>query len=205
MRYLLLLLLPVATVLASFDTYVGRSPRPYLDHQWKVYKQYFHKKYPRKRDDLLRRLAWEKSVEIMCEHNLEYDIGNASYELTINRYSDATESELRQIHQANLGRRKPQARWLVTEEDTPYNVPGILVTRPPTKYLDRQWKLYKKLYGKTYPPNEDRLRRKLWERTVEIVCRHNLDYYVGTAKNLMSLTDYADLLLQNFWDANDKD
>ncbi|KAM8920975.1 cathepsin S [Pelodytes ibericus] len=68
---------------------------PALDNHWQLWKRAHHKEYHNLRDDLHRRVIWEKNLKYVTLHNLEHSLGMHSYELGMNHLGDMTSEEVR--------------------------------------------------------------------------------------------------------------
>jgi len=67
-------------------------PKADLDNDWALYKKVHHKNY-RHNEDLKRRLIWERNVDKVATHNRQYDMGESTYTLAINKFADLTHEE----------------------------------------------------------------------------------------------------------------
>ncbi|KAE8588081.1 hypothetical protein XENTR_v10022329 [Xenopus tropicalis] len=83
---LLLLALP----LVRADLYYNGT----LDSEWEIWKTTYHKHYDNKIHELMRRLIWEKNLNIIRSHNLEFTQGLHTYELGMNKFGDMTSEEV---------------------------------------------------------------------------------------------------------------
>ncbi|GFS28311.1 cathepsin L1 [Nephila pilipes] len=69
---------------------------PDLNEHWENFKKSFGKFYDGK-EEITRRVIWEKRVADIVRHNLRYDMGLESYRKGINEYSDLEHSEFLRI------------------------------------------------------------------------------------------------------------
>ncbi|OCT69047.1 cathepsin K [Xenopus laevis] len=83
-----LLLLALPLVMA--DVYYNDT----LDSEWEIWKTTYHKQYNDKMQELMRRLIWEKNLQTIKSHNLEYAQGLHTYELGTNKFGDMTNEEI---------------------------------------------------------------------------------------------------------------
>uniref|UniRef100_A0A8C5WIC9 Cathepsin S n=1 Tax=Leptobrachium leishanense TaxID=445787 RepID=A0A8C5WIC9_9ANUR len=67
---------------------------PALDNHWQLWKKVHNKEYENMREDLTRRVTWEKNMKFIMLHNLEHSMGLHSYDLGINHLMDMTNEEL---------------------------------------------------------------------------------------------------------------
>ncbi|XP_046570079.1 procathepsin L-like [Haliotis rubra] len=71
---------------------VALSFRAELDAEWKLFKETHNKQYTEK-EEIHRRIIFEKNVNYIQRHNLEADRGEHSYRLGVNEYSDMSHKE----------------------------------------------------------------------------------------------------------------
>lgn len=67
-----------------------------LDSYWTTYKARHNKMYDGN-VEMIRRVIWEKNLEVVRQHNLEADLGMHSYTLGVNEYADWSNEEYRQF------------------------------------------------------------------------------------------------------------
>ncbi|XP_053330899.1 cathepsin S [Spea bombifrons] len=67
---------------------------PALDNHWQLWKEAYGKEYDNLREDLSRRVTWEKNLKLVTLHNLEHSLGMHSYELGMNHLGDMTSEEV---------------------------------------------------------------------------------------------------------------
>ncbi|XP_069505840.1 cathepsin K [Ambystoma mexicanum] len=72
----------------------GLFPEESLDSHWELWKKTYRKGYNSQVDELLRRLIWEKNLKYINTHNLEFSLGEHSYELAMNHLGDMTREEV---------------------------------------------------------------------------------------------------------------
>ncbi|XP_023657059.2 cathepsin S-like [Paramormyrops kingsleyae] len=65
-----------------------------LDQEWETWKSKFNKSYPNKNEELKRREIWEKNLEMITQHNLEFSKGMHTYDLAMNDRGDLTTEEM---------------------------------------------------------------------------------------------------------------
>jgi cathepsin L len=67
-----------------------------LDSLWETYKLTHNKQYGHAKEEGLRRVIWERHVQLIEHHNLEADMGKHTYWLGMNEYGDLTDEEYTQ-------------------------------------------------------------------------------------------------------------
>ncbi|KAM6435748.1 cathepsin S isoform 1-T1 [Liasis olivaceus] len=67
---------------------------PQLNKHWELWKKKHSKEYQNKNQEDLRRMNWEKNIQLITLHNLEYSLGLHSYELGMNDLGDMTHEEV---------------------------------------------------------------------------------------------------------------
>ncbi|XP_075048765.1 cathepsin S [Mixophyes fleayi] len=77
-------------VVASVNAFID----PALDNHWTLWKITYNKKYEHEREDLTRRLIWEKNLKFVTLHNLEHELGVHSYTVGMNHLADKTSEEV---------------------------------------------------------------------------------------------------------------
>ncbi|XP_034280973.1 cathepsin S isoform X2 [Pantherophis guttatus] len=84
--------------LMAFCVIVASAPQwhrdPKLNKYWELWKKKYGKEYQNKNQEELRRMTWEKNVQFIALHNLEYSLGLHSYELGMNNLGDMTNEEV---------------------------------------------------------------------------------------------------------------
>ncbi|EDL93858.1 similar to ctla-2-beta protein (141 AA) (predicted), isoform CRA_b [Rattus norvegicus] len=68
----------------------------------------------------------------------------------------------------------------------------------PDPSLDTEWEEWKKKFGKTYSPDEERHRRAVWEESKKTIEAHNADYKQGKTSFYMGLNQFSDLTTEEF-------
>lgn len=58
--------------------------------------------------------------------------------------------------------------------------------------MDAQWKEYKEKFGKVYEPEEDKMRRDLWEQTLKKIETHNKEADEGKHTWWMGVNQFTD-------------
>ncbi|XP_061462205.1 cathepsin S [Rhineura floridana] len=81
---------PFAAVAAS--AYWEKDPT--LDRHWELWKKKYGKGYQNEKEEGDRRMTWEKNLQFIMLHNLEYSLGLHSYELGMNHLGDMTSEEV---------------------------------------------------------------------------------------------------------------
>ncbi|NP_001080822.1 cathepsin S precursor [Xenopus laevis] len=85
--FILLAIALTATVKARIN--------PALDNHWLLWKNTHSKEYEDETEDLQRRITWEKNLDFVNMHNLEYSMGMHTYELGMNHLADMTSEEMK--------------------------------------------------------------------------------------------------------------
>lgn len=85
-----LCVLLAAFVAASVNAFID----PALDNHWKLWKFTYNKKYDHEKEDLTRRIIWEKNLKFVTLHNLEHELGVHSYSVGMNHLADMTSEEV---------------------------------------------------------------------------------------------------------------
>lgn len=60
--------------------------------------------------------------------------------------------------------------------------------------LNGHWREYKKVHGKWYSAEEEPIRRKLFEESVDIINSHNLRHDLGLSSLRLGLNQFADMV-----------
>ncbi|XP_075463665.1 cathepsin S-like isoform X2 [Ascaphus truei] len=77
-------ILLAASVIASVHALVD----PTLENHWQLWKKSFTKLYSNEKEDIRRRVIWEKNLKFVTLHNLEHSMGIHSYDLGMNHLGD---------------------------------------------------------------------------------------------------------------------
>ncbi|MEE6511800.1 hypothetical protein FKM82_018590 [Ascaphus truei] len=80
----LMCILLAASVIASVHALVD----PTLENHWQLWKKTFTKLYSNEKEDIRRRVIWEKNLKFVTLHNLEHSMGIHSYDLGMNHLGD---------------------------------------------------------------------------------------------------------------------
>lgn len=67
---------------------------PSLNRHWDLWKTKYGKEYQSEKEEVTRRMTWEKNLQFITLHNLEYSLGLHSYELGMNHLGDMTSEEV---------------------------------------------------------------------------------------------------------------
>ncbi|XP_055946895.1 procathepsin L-like [Argiope bruennichi] len=87
---------------------------PKLNEHWENFKKVFGKVYD-EREEIHRRMIWEKKVSDVIRHNLYYDLGLHSYRKGINEYSDLEHDEFVRTFNGfrrHLGQKSNASSWV---------------------------------------------------------------------------------------------
>merc|ERR1711990_309352 len=69
---------------------------PDYSDSWEEFKQKFNKQYGSEEEEGYRQSVWSSTVEMISEHNAEYEAGGHSYNLGENELADLTPDEIKQ-------------------------------------------------------------------------------------------------------------
>ncbi|XP_052652929.1 cathepsin S-like isoform X2 [Harpia harpyja] len=69
-------------------------PDPALDWHWQLWKKTYGKEYRHEKEEGDRRATWERNLQLVTLHNLEYSLGLHSYELGMNHLEDMASEEV---------------------------------------------------------------------------------------------------------------
>ncbi|XP_075463696.1 cathepsin S [Ascaphus truei] len=86
-------ILLAASVIASVHALVD----PTLENHWQLWKKTFTKLYSNEKEDIRRRVIWEKNLKFVTLHNLEHSMGIHSYDLGMNHLGDMTSEEVMSV------------------------------------------------------------------------------------------------------------
>ncbi|XP_069505839.1 cathepsin S [Ambystoma mexicanum] len=90
-------LLLICAALAFAAAAAALQTDPTLDDHWQLWKKVHEKQYINQKDEMWRRLIWEKNLKFVTLHNLEASLGLHSYELGMNHLADMTSEEVTSI------------------------------------------------------------------------------------------------------------
>jgi len=79
---------------------VSLAIQPKLNAKWAEYKAY-HKKVYRPLEDLRHRQTWEENLMKISIHNLEESLGQHTWTMGVNAFTDLTAEEFKQMHNCN--------------------------------------------------------------------------------------------------------
>nr|XP_023657054.1 cathepsin S-like [Paramormyrops kingsleyae]XP_023657055.1 cathepsin S-like [Paramormyrops kingsleyae]XP_023657056.1 cathepsin S-like [Paramormyrops kingsleyae] len=65
-----------------------------LDQHWEMWKSTHNKSYQQKNEELIRRQTWEKNLQLITLHNLEFSMGMHTYDLAMNHLGDLTTEDI---------------------------------------------------------------------------------------------------------------
>uniref|UniRef100_A0A336N382 CSON012901 protein n=1 Tax=Culicoides sonorensis TaxID=179676 RepID=A0A336N382_CULSO len=68
------------------------------DSKWDEFKKTYNKTYKDADDEKYRRELYEKSIQIIEEHNKKYENGQVTWKMAENMYTDMTADEVMQLH-----------------------------------------------------------------------------------------------------------
>ncbi|KAJ7986972.1 hypothetical protein DPEC_G00333910 [Dallia pectoralis] len=89
-------LLLVVLALCLIAVHATPKSDHWLDGDWKKWKG-FHRRDYSKSEDGWRRTVWEKNLHDIAQHNLQHTLGEHSYRLGMNHFSDMTNEEFRRV------------------------------------------------------------------------------------------------------------
>ncbi|XP_075463659.1 cathepsin S-like [Ascaphus truei] len=89
----LMCILLAASAIASVHALVD----PTLDSHWQLWKKSFTKLYSNEKEDIRKRVIWEKNLKFVTLHNLEHSMGIHSYDLGMNHLGDMTSDEVMSV------------------------------------------------------------------------------------------------------------
>ncbi|XP_053133171.1 cathepsin S-like [Hemicordylus capensis] len=84
-------------VVAAYVTAVASAQwqkDPTLNKHWELWKKKYGKEYQNEKEEVARRMTWEKNLQFITLHNLEHSLGLHSYELGMNHLGDMTSEEV---------------------------------------------------------------------------------------------------------------
>uniref|UniRef100_UPI00358E2A54 procathepsin L-like n=1 Tax=Myxine glutinosa TaxID=7769 RepID=UPI00358E2A54 len=81
-------------------------PDPALNPSWETWKQYYGKEYSATEENQ-RHLVWEKNLERILKHNLQYSLGKHSWTMEMNKFGDMIPEE---FHKTMNGYRHPAGK-----------------------------------------------------------------------------------------------
>ncbi|XP_018415400.1 PREDICTED: cathepsin S [Nanorana parkeri] len=73
---------------------VASAIDPALDNHWTLWKITYSKNYEHEREDITRRIIWEKNLKFVTLHNLEHELGVHSFTVGMNHLADMTSEEV---------------------------------------------------------------------------------------------------------------
>jgi cathepsin L len=74
--------------------------------EWEDYKKDFNKVYASTRDELAHKLFWKTNKKTVEEHNKKYELGEVSYGMGINKFTDWSPAELERLRGSKLEHNK---------------------------------------------------------------------------------------------------
>ncbi|XP_064488387.1 procathepsin L-like [Ornithodoros turicata] len=74
----------------------------------------------------------------------------------------------------------------------------VLAQRVPRPQLDEHWEIYKDIHNKKYVPEEEHVRRLIWEDNLDFIRRHNLEYDLGLRTHTVAVNSFADLTSEEY-------
>uniref|UniRef100_A0A6I8SYB5 Cathepsin propeptide inhibitor domain-containing protein n=1 Tax=Xenopus tropicalis TaxID=8364 RepID=A0A6I8SYB5_XENTR len=104
----------LGTVLAAI---VKARINPALDNHWLLWKNTHNKDYEDEvLEDLQRRITWEKNLNLVNMHNLEYSMGMHTYELGMNHLADM------QVSKKCIANCHVSAKWIFPQTCFRYDI-----------------------------------------------------------------------------------
>ncbi|XP_064488085.1 procathepsin L-like [Ornithodoros turicata] len=73
-----------------------------------------------------------------------------------------------------------------------------LARRVPRPQLDEHWEIYKDIHNKKYVPEEEHVRRLIWEENLDFIQRHNLEYDLRLRTHTVAVNSFADLTSEEY-------
>ncbi|XP_076844540.1 cathepsin K-like [Brachyhypopomus gauderio] len=64
-----------------------------LDSKWETWKTTHNKEYNSPVEEAFRRGIWEKTLQMIENHNREYELGIHTWSMGLNQFSDMTDEE----------------------------------------------------------------------------------------------------------------
>ncbi|XP_032902577.1 cathepsin L1-like [Amblyraja radiata] len=64
--------------------------------------------------------------------------------------------------------------------------------------LDEGWKSWKSFHQKQYEENDENDRRKIWEKSMEFVTKHNLEHSIGKHTFTVGMNQFGDMTMKEF-------
>ncbi|XP_064488087.1 procathepsin L-like [Ornithodoros turicata] len=74
----------------------------------------------------------------------------------------------------------------------------VLARRVPRPELDKHWEIYKDIHNKKYVPEEEPVRRLIWEDNLDFIQRHNLEYDLRLRTHTVAVNSFADLTSEEY-------
>ncbi|XP_064488074.1 procathepsin L-like [Ornithodoros turicata] len=74
----------------------------------------------------------------------------------------------------------------------------VLARTVPRPQLDEHWEIYKDIHNKKYVPEEEHVRRLIWEENLDFIQRHNLEYDLGLRTHTVAVNSFADLTSEEY-------
>ena len=75
---------------------------------------------------------------------------------------------------------------------------GLAVAGPIDSTLNDQWTSWKLVFNKTFVPEEELMRRMVWENNLRIVNLHNLEYSMGKHTYTLGMNEFAHMTNKEF-------
>lgn len=136
---------------------------------WEGYKKKFNKNYTTV-EEPEKRKSWEDSVASVNIHNEGYNNGTHSWYQGINAFSDGT---------------APGKGYLP-------KIASVALKGPIYLSDNQSWTEYKLKFKKSYPNEDEAMRRKAWQDSIKTVNAHNVEFEAGSHSYSKGVNQFSD-------------